>query len=118
MNADLSKTSRVVANELRRAECSINMATRDTAQFLLTTLEASQACGLSPSFAHRTVRATVDALSALVDGQGQLAVRAHASAEKAGANLGLTVVDWGVGAPKPAITGEDAPVGEFARCFP
>jgi hypothetical protein len=31
MNTDLSKTSRVVAEELRRAECSINIATRDTA---------------------------------------------------------------------------------------
>ena len=112
MNTDLSKTSRVVADELRRAECSINVATRDTAQFLLTTLEAAQQ--LSPSIAHPTVRATVNALNALVDGQHQLAVRAHASAARAGAGLGLTVVDWGAGAPKPAIIGEDAPMGEFA----
>lgn len=114
MNTDLMKTSRIVADELRRAECSINIATRDTVQFLLTTLEVTQTCGLSPSIAHRTVRATVDALNALVDGQHQLAVRAHASAERAGASLGLTVVDWGVGAPKPAINGEDASVSEIA----
>lgn len=108
MNADLSKTSRVVADELRRAESSINLATRDTAQFLVTTLEAAQ--DLSPSVAHPTVRATVNALNALVDSQHQLAIRAHASAEKAGAGLGLTIVDWGAGAPKPAITGKDAPM--------
>lgn len=114
MNANLSKTSRVVADELRRAECSINIATRDTAQFLLTTLEATQARGLSPSIAHRTVRATVDALNALVDGQSQLAIRAHASAERAGTNLGLTVIDWGEGAPKPAIDREDIALAEIA----
>lgn len=114
MNTDLSKTSRVVADELRRAECSINIATRDTAQFLLTTLEVTHAHGLSPSFAQRTVRATVDALNALVDGQQQLAVRAHASVERAGVNLGLTVIDWGAGAPKPGITADDALVGELA----
>lgn len=114
MNTDLSRTSRVVGDELRRAECSINIATRDTAQFLLTTLEATQVSGVSPGIAHRTVRATVDALSALVDGQGQLTIRAHASAEKAGTSLGLTVVDWGVGAPKPAINGEEALVAEIA----
>ena len=112
MITDLSKTSRVVADELRRAECSINIATRDTAQFLLTTLEASQA--LSPSVAHPTVRATVGALNALVDSQQQLAVRAHASAERAGTSLGLTVVDWGAGAPKPGIADEDIPVRELA----
>ena len=114
MNANLSMTSRLIAGELRRAECSVNIATRDTAQFLLTTLEATQARGLSPAIAHRTVRATVDALNALVDSQHQLAVRAHASAEKAGTDLGLTVVDWGEGAPKPAISGEDAHVAENA----
>lgn len=112
MNADLSKTSRVVADELRRAECSITIATRDTTQFLLTTLEASQA--LSPSVALRTVRATVNALSALVDSQHQLAVRAHSSAEEAGASLGLTVVNWGEGAPKPAFAVEGALVDEIA----
>jgi pantothenate kinase len=114
MNADLSKTSRLVADELRRAECSINTATRDTAQFLLTTLEVTRTRGLSPTIAQRTVRATVDALNALVDSQHQLAVRAHASAERVGASLGLTVVDWGEGAPKPAIGVEDALVAEIA----
>ncbi len=106
MNTNLSKSSRLVADELRRAECSINAAARDTAQFLLTTLDVTQTRGLSPSVAHRTVRATVDALRALVEGQQHLAVRAHASAEKAGAGLGLTVVDWGEGAPKPGIADE------------
>lgn len=112
MNTDLSKTSRLVADELRRAECSISIATRDTAQFLVTTLDASQA--LSPSVAHPTVRATVGALNALVESQQQLAVRAHASAERAGVRLGLTVVDWGAGAPKPGIADADLPVGELA----
>lgn len=114
MNAELSDTSRVVADELRRAESSINIATRDTAQFLLTTLEVTQTRGLSPAIAQRTVRATVDALSALVDGQHNLAVRAHISAEKAGSDLGLTVVDWGAGAPKPGLDSEVAPFPELA----
>ena len=103
MNVNFSQISRVVADELRRAECSVNIATRDTAQFLLTTLEATQTRHLSPAIAHSTVRATVAALTALVNSQHQLAIRAHASAEKAGASLGLTVVDWGEGAPKPAF---------------
>ena len=113
MSAELSNTSRVVADELRRAESSINIATRDTAQFLLTTLEVTQARGLSPAIAQRTIRATVDAISALVDGQQHLAVRAHASAEKAGTGLGLTVVDWGAGAPKPGLDSEIVPLAEL-----
>ena len=113
MNAELSNTSRVVADELRRAESSINIATRDTAQFLLTTLEVTQTRGLSPAIAQRTVRATVDAISALVDGQQDLAIRAHASAEKAGTDIGLTVVDWGAGAPKPGFDSEVVPFAEL-----
>lgn len=105
MDANLSRTSHVVADELRRAESSINLAARDTAQFLLTTLDVTQTRGLSPAIAHPTVRATVNALNALVDSQHQLAIRAHTSAEKAGEGLGLTVVDWGAGAPKPPMQG-------------
>ena len=101
MNTPFSASSRVLADELRRAERSINTAARDTAQFLVTTLDVTDTQGVSPSFAHHTVKATVDALTALVEGQRQLALRAHAAAEKAGSSLGLTVVDWGEGAPKP-----------------
>jgi hypothetical protein len=38
----------------------------------------------------QTVKATVAALSALVDVQDQLAMRAHLSVEKVGRQLGLT----------------------------
>jgi hypothetical protein len=44
----ISNTSRIIADELRKAERSINLATRDTAQFLLTTLDATEAHRLSP----------------------------------------------------------------------
>lgn len=114
MNDELAKTSRVVADELRRAECSINSATRDTAQFLLTTLDVTETRGLSPSVAHRTVKATIEALNALVESQRQLAIRAHIGAEQAGKSLGLTVTDWGEGAPKPAIGAEDPLAAEAA----
>lgn len=102
----LSNTSRVVADELRKAERSINMAARDTAQFLLTTLEATEAHSLSPAMTQRTVKATVAALTALVEGQDQMAMRAHLSIEKVGRQLGLTETAWGEGAPKPAINHE------------
>lgn len=105
---DLARSSRVVATDLRRAERSINLAARDTAQFLLTTLDVTETHKLSPSVAHRTVKATVAALTALVEGQEQMTVRAHLSAEKAGSGLGLTVTSWGEGYPKPDIAQEEA----------
>lgn len=100
----LSNTSRIIADELRAAERSINLAARDTAQFLLTTLEATEVHRLSPAMAHRTVKATVAALGALVEGQGQIAVRAHLSIESVGRRLGLSETSWGENLPKPALT--------------
>lgn len=97
----LSNTSRIIADELRKAERSINLATRDTAQFLLTTLDATEAHRVSPAMTQRTVKATVAALTALIEGQDQMAMRAHPSIEKAGRQLGLTETSWGVGTPKP-----------------
>ncbi len=111
---DLASSSRVVATDLRRAERSINLATRDTAQFLLTTLDVTETHGLSPAHAHRTVKATVEALAALVQSQDRMAMRAHPSIEKAGTALGLTVTNWGEGAPKPAIADEHAIEREVA----
>ena len=106
MNA-LTNTSRIVADELRKAERSINLAARDTAQFLLTTLDATDAHRLSPAMAQRTVKATVAALTALVEGQDQMAMRAHLSIEKAGRQLGLSETSWGETLPKPAIETEE-----------
>lgn len=103
MNA-LTNTGRIIADELRKAERSINLATRDTAQFLLTTLDATEAHHVSPAMAQRTVRATIAALSALVEVQEQMAMRAHPAIEKAGRQLGLTEFNWGETLPKPAIT--------------
>ena len=100
----LSNTSRVIAAELRKAERSINLAARDTAQFLLTTLDATEAHRLSPAMAHRTVKATVAALGALVEGQDQMALRAHISLERVGRQLGLSETSWGENLPKPAMT--------------
>ena len=100
---DLSNTSQIIAAELRKAEQSINLAARDTAQFLLTTLEATEVHRLSPAMAHRTVKATVAALGALVEGQDQMAMRAHLSIEKVGRQLGLTETSWGEPTPKPAM---------------
>ena len=99
----LSNTSRIVADELRKAERSINFAARDTAQFLLTTLDATEAHRLSPAMTQRTVKAAVAALAALVEGQDQMAMRAHPSIEKVGRQLGLTETSWGENLPKPTI---------------
>ena len=99
----LMNTGRIVADELRKAERSINLAARDTAQFLLTTLDATETHHVSPAVAQRTVRATVAALSALVEGQEQMAMRAHPSIAKAGRQLGLTETSWGEPTPKPAM---------------
>lgn len=98
---DLAKTSKIIAAELRQAERSINLAARDAAQFLLTTLDATEAHELSPAISHRTVRAAIGALAALAEGQSHMAIRAHSSAEKVGHDLGLDAVAWGGGAPKP-----------------
>ena len=98
----LVKTSKVIAAELRQAERSINLAARDTAQFLLTTLDATEAHALSPAMSHRTVKATIGALTALAESQGQMAVRAHTSAETVGRELGLDATAWGGSAPKPS----------------
>jgi hypothetical protein len=99
---DLSTSSRIAAGDLRRAERSIARATRDTAQFLVTAIDITEAHELSPTFAQMTAKSTVNALSALVEGQQHLGVRAHVAIEKAGTALGLTVADWGTGDPKHA----------------
>lgn len=101
---ELSNTSQVIAAELRKAERSINLAARDTAQFLLTTLEATEVHRLSPAMTHRTVRAAVAALGSLIEGQAQVALRAHVSIERVGHQLGLTETNWGENLPKPAMT--------------
>lgn len=106
----LKNTSRVIATELRQAERSINLAQRDVAQFLLTTLDATEAHKLSPAISLRTVRATLGALNALADGQSRMAVRAHLSAERAGRDLGLDVTAWGAGSPKPALAAMKEPM--------
>ena len=98
---ELAKTSRIVATDLRRAERSINLATRDTAQLLLTTLDATESHRLSPAIAHPTVEATIGALAALSQSQGHIALRAHRNATAVGRALGLSAADWGEGAPKP-----------------
>lgn len=103
----LSNTGRIVADELRKAERSINLAARDTAQFLVTTLEATEAHSLSPAMTQRTVKATVAALSALVDGQDQMAMRAHLLIEKVGRQLGLAETSWGENLPKPAMASDE-----------
>lgn len=106
----LSNTSRIIADELRKAERSINLAARDTAQFLLTTLDATEAHRLSPAMTQRTVKAVVAALASLVEGQDHMAMRAHLAAEKVGRQLGLTETSWGEPTPKPAMAtlAEDA----------
>ncbi len=98
---DLNETGRLIADELRRAEHSINVATRDTAQFLVSTLDAGAAHGLSAAMTHGTVKATISALAALTESQGQMAMRAHLAAEKAGRALGLDETCWGELLPKP-----------------
>ena len=105
----LALTSRVIADELRQAERSINIAARDTAQFLLTIFEATEAHGLSPAMTQRTVKATVAALSSLIDGQDQMTMRAHLSIERLGRQLGLTETNWGEGAPKPTLGNVTSP---------
>ena len=99
----LENTGRIVADELRKAERSINLAARDTAQFLLTTLDATEAHKLSPAMTQRTVKATVAALSALIEGQDQMAMRAHPLLERTGRHLGLAETSWGVPTPKPPM---------------
>lgn len=98
----LEHTSRVVADDLRKAERSINLAARDVTQLLLTTYDATEALQLSPAMLQRAVKASICALTALAEGQDQMAIRAHLSFEKAGRQLGLTETSWGEGTPKPS----------------
>ncbi|MBB4087564.1 hypothetical protein [Sphingomonas carotinifaciens] len=103
----LENTSRIVADDLRKAERSINLAARDTTQLLLTMLDATETHQISPAFAQRSVKATVAALSALVEGQDQMAMRAHPLAVKVGRQLGLTETSWGENVPKPPMASID-----------
>ncbi len=98
----LSNTSRIVADELRRAKRSINLGTRDTAQTLLTTLGATKAHSLYPAITEPTVKSTVVALSVLVDGQDQMAMRARLFVEKVCRQLRLTGTSCGGGLPEPS----------------
>lgn len=100
---NLSTASLAVADDLRRAERSINLATRDTAQFLVSTLEAASAHGVSAAMTHSTIKATVATLTALAESQTQLAMRAHVALERAGRQLGLDEISWGGGAQKPSL---------------
>lgn len=99
----LSQSGKVIADDLRRVERSINLAMKDAAQLLLNTLDATEAHGVSPSMSLRTVKATIGALEALAESQQQICVRAHLSAEKVGLKLGLTETSWGEPTPKPSI---------------
>ena len=99
----LSNTSQIVADDLRKAERSINLAARDTAQFLVTTLDATEVHRLSPAMTQRTVKATIAALAAIIEGQDHMAMRAHLSIEKVGRQLELTETSWGEPTPKPAM---------------
>ncbi len=101
---NLSETSLIVADELRRAERSIDVATRDTAQFLVTTLDAAAAHNLPAVLVHGAVKRTIAALTALVDGQGKMVLGAHPAAEKVARHLGLTETSWGELVPKPNAT--------------
>jgi len=99
----LSDSGKVIADDLRRTERSINLAMKDAAKLLLNTLEATELHNVSPSMALRTVKATVGALASLADSQQQISVRAHLSADRVGAQLGLTETAWGENLPKPSI---------------
>jgi hypothetical protein len=98
---DLAPTSRILASDIRRAEQTVTAAARDTTQLLLSMFDGSIAHPHSPAVLHPTIKATLAALSSLVESQQHLALRAHPHLERAGTALGLTVVDWGEGYPKP-----------------
>jgi len=100
----LANTSRIVADELRKAKRLINLAARETAQLLLTMLDATETHRLSPAMTQSTLKATIAALAALAEGQDQMAMRAHSSIEKAGRHLGLNETNWGENLPKPAMS--------------
>lgn len=100
---NLPTISLAVADDLRRAERSINTATRDTAQFLVSTIEAANACELSGAMSYGTVKATVASLASLVESQAHLAMRAHPAIERAARQLGLDETNWGGGADKPPM---------------
>lgn len=99
----LSQSGKVIADDFRRVEWSINLAMKDAAQLLLNTLEVTEAHGVSPSMSLRTVKATIGALESLAESQQQICIRAHLSAEKVGLKLGLTETSWGGNLPKPAM---------------
>ena len=99
----LAQSGKVIADDLRRVERSINLAMKDAAQLLLNTLDATETHGVAPSVSLRTVKATIGALEALALSQQQICVRAHLSAEKVGLKLGLDETSWGEPTPKPSM---------------
>lgn len=93
-----SQISLVIADELRLAELSINTAIRDKARFLIATLDALVTHRLWVAMTLGTVKATVNGLAALVNGQGQMAMRANLTVEKrARACQSPTIMHSGLG---------------------
>lgn len=98
---DLSKTSLIVATDLRTAERSIETAQRDLLAFLLNATEANRALGYSPAMAQPVIRPAIDALKRLSESQDLLSGDAHAAALRTARRLRLTETDFGAGDPKP-----------------
>jgi hypothetical protein len=112
---NLSATTRLVADDLRQAERSIETAQRDLLAFMLTATDANRALGYSPAVAQPVMKSAAAALAALVEGQGRLAVETHTAALKLARRLGMTEVDYGGGEGKPAsevFTGASLPAGQ------
>lgn len=102
---EISATSRLVADELRQAERSIETAQRDLLAFMLTATDANRAMGYSPAMAQPVMKSAAAALAALIEGQERLSTDAHRAAVKVARQLHLTEVDYGGGDPKPVDQG-------------
>jgi hypothetical protein len=100
--SELSKSSRLVATDLRKAEKTIEEAQRDLLRFMLTATEANIVCGLSPAMSQPVIRPAIAALAALAESQQHLSGDAHGAASTIARHLKLTVTDYGASDPKPS----------------
>ncbi len=111
----MANSSLAIADDLKRAERSINIATRDVAQFIITTIDAADGQALSAAMSHSTVKAAANSIKLLVESQNQMAMRAHVAIERLGRRLGLDETNWGGSAPKPKPSPVDYAVASTVR---
>jgi hypothetical protein len=107
MMIEATQAGPVVAGDLRAAERSAMITTRDLAQLIVSTADANLNLPLSPCVGARAIDTVHQAMGAAISSQ-RLLRQAHAELEVIGRRIGLTEEMWGGGYPKDPPSAEPA----------